>query len=168
MQKEMKRLGRPPIHPPGTIYHRLPLGIYYSQKASAKRRGIPFLLTFEEWWKVWQDSGHWLERGKGRGKYCMARYFDRGPYKVHNVRIIRFEDNVWEGQHGRLRPPMSEETKRKLSAAKMGKKMSPEARRKMSQSQLARYERLRNETWKGKPRSLQHVLKTRIAREHGR
>jgi hypothetical protein len=41
---------------------------------AAKGRRIPFLLTFHEWWTIWQESGHWGERGLNRHRYQMARF----------------------------------------------------------------------------------------------
>lgn len=64
---------------------------YSQHKHNAKRRGIPFLLTFEQWWEIW--APHWPDRGKGAGKLVMARYGDEGPYASWNVRIVTQEHN---------------------------------------------------------------------------
>lgn len=69
---------------------------YWTHKSSAKKRGIVWELTFCQWWKLWVDSGHWPERGVGRGKYVMARTADVGPYALGNVRIDTFESNLME------------------------------------------------------------------------
>lgn len=66
---------------------------YKSQRRNAERRSIPFNLTLPEWWKIWQDSGKWELRGRGKGKYCMARIGDTGGYEVGNVEIIPFVQN---------------------------------------------------------------------------
>ena len=66
---------------------------YHEHKNRTERRGIPFELTFKQWLKVWQDSGHMNERGSGQGHYVMARLFGRGSFKIGNVRIIHVEDN---------------------------------------------------------------------------
>jgi predicted DNA-binding transcriptional regulator AlpA len=60
----------------------------------AQKRDIPFQLSFEEWFQIWQDSGHWQERGCHKGQYVMHRFGDTGPYALGNVTIIRHEDNV--------------------------------------------------------------------------
>ena len=70
-----------------------PLRKFNAQRGSAKRRGIEFGLNFREWWDIWQDSGHWNERGRGGG-YVMARFGDSGPYVVGNVEIITANKNV--------------------------------------------------------------------------
>lgn len=73
---------------------------YAVQKGDAKRRRIPFLLTFPEWLKVWTDSGHLHESGSFAGQYCMARRGDQGAYEVGNVRICTVEENHGEMRHG--------------------------------------------------------------------
>jgi hypothetical protein len=67
---------------------------------NATKRGVEFLLTFDEWWQIWKDSGKWTERGAGTDKYCMSRYGDEGPYAVGNVFINRFADNTSQGVTG--------------------------------------------------------------------
>jgi hypothetical protein len=42
------------------------------QKRNAKKRGIPFLFTFQEWWAWWQIDNRWENRGMGRDKFVMA------------------------------------------------------------------------------------------------
>lgn len=69
---------------------------YAVQKGDAKRRGIPFLLTFEQWLKVWVDSGRYHESGSYSGQYCMARLGDVGPYALGNVRICTCNENASE------------------------------------------------------------------------
>lgn len=75
---------------------RGPIGAYARQKNSAAQRGIPFTLTLWQWWTIWQESGHWEQRGRGRGMYCMARIGDSGAYEVGNVRIVTNEENIAE------------------------------------------------------------------------
>jgi hypothetical protein len=83
---------------------------YKTQSYDAKDRGIEFLLSFEEWLNIWQDSGHLHERGKKKGQYVMARFGDKGPYAVGNVKIITFADNTREACLG---VPHSEEHRNK-------------------------------------------------------
>lgn len=63
---------------------------YSCNKLKAKSRGIDFLLTFNEWMKVWQDSGHWQEREK----YCMYRFNNIGAYEIGNVLIMTGKQNI--------------------------------------------------------------------------
>jgi hypothetical protein len=53
-------------------------------------------LTFEEWHKIWMDSGHWHERGRRRGQYVMSRIADLGHYELGNVLIQTTEQNMAE------------------------------------------------------------------------
>jgi hypothetical protein len=72
-------------------YKAKPLTKYKTQRSHAIRDGKKFELTFEDWWKIWQDSGHWEERG--RLGYQMCRYGDEGPYSVDNVYIAHHSQN---------------------------------------------------------------------------
>lgn len=65
---------------------------YVSQKINASKRGIGFEMTLPEWWAIWQASGKWAQRGRGKG-YCMARKGDEGPYAVGNVYICTIGQN---------------------------------------------------------------------------
>jgi hypothetical protein len=104
---------------------------FASQKADAKRRGIPFLLTFNEWLGIWKASGRLRQRGHGRGYYVMARYGDRGGYEVGNVRIILFEENARE-----YRPTLDAKTR--TGAAHAGTTVSAKTRKILSQKARAR------------------------------
>lgn len=115
---------------------------FHMQRVSARGRGIGFELTWDQWLNIWIVSGHLLERGKGAGKYCMARHGDVGPYAVGNVSIVTFEENlrdrVFSAEHRRKISEASkgrvcsEVTRRKLSAALKGKVKSAEHCRKLS------------------------------------
>lgn len=96
---------------------------------------IEFNLTFEEWLRIWVESGHLHERGCRKGQYVMSRKGDIGNYEVGNVEIKQQSDNIVEAQTGRKR---SEEANRKIVLAKTGKKHPPrsqEYREKMSIAQ---------------------------------
>jgi hypothetical protein len=104
---------------------------FREHRKHAAVRGIPFLINFQQWWLIWEQSGHWHERGRGRGKYVMARFADRGPYAVGNVKVILWEENVAEqeysperraaiAQYNRDRGPRSAATRAKISARLMG------------------------------------------------
>lgn len=66
----------------------------------AASRGIPFEMTFEEWWGIWEP--HYEQRGRGGEKLVMCRTGDKGPYAVGNVRIDTGKANVQEGARVRL------------------------------------------------------------------
>jgi hypothetical protein len=105
------------------------------QKRSAiKVRGISWELTFDEWIKVWIDSGHLHERGRKRGQYVMARFRDQGPYSASNVKIVTCSQNNSEQKPVWLGKALSEEHKKKLQKANLGHTNSPEARSKLSKA----------------------------------
>lgn len=93
-------------------------GKFMAHKENAARRGIEFSLTFDQWIKIWKDSGKFSERGRGAAKYCMSRYGDKGAYEVGNVFIQLGKVNVAEGNLGKA---MREDTRRMISEAHKGK-----------------------------------------------
>jgi hypothetical protein len=76
---------------------------YRGQKSNAKSRGIPFLLSFEEWIDIWKESGHWSERGPRKGQFVMGRLLDKGGYEKGNVVIITNHHNAREAIYRRAR-----------------------------------------------------------------
>jgi len=72
--------------------------LYARQRQSARTRGIEWSITFPEWMRVWQESGHFNERGRGPG-YCMTRIGDTGPYSVDNVEIKTTGENFSESYY---------------------------------------------------------------------
>ena len=77
------------------IYHRdyghSPYGKFIYARKNALIRNIEWKLTFDEWWKIWQDSGHWEERGADG--FVMCRKSDEGSYNIDNVYIAHHTVN---------------------------------------------------------------------------
>lgn len=94
------------------------LKVFKAQKSNAKTRGIPFLLTFEQWLSIWTESGKLDQRGRGSKKFCMCRHGDAGPYEVGNVFIGTGRENVRTGNLGK---EMTQEVRDKISKANIGK-----------------------------------------------
>jgi hypothetical protein len=69
---------------------------YIHQLKTAKNRGIAFTINLAQWHAVWQASGKWDERGRGKGKYCMSRIKDSGGYALGNVLIKTADANSLE------------------------------------------------------------------------
>jgi len=64
---------------------------FHKQKHHAKKRGIEFLFTFEEWMRWWgSDLGR---RGRGADDLCMGRYADEGSYERGNVYKVPMSEN---------------------------------------------------------------------------
>lgn len=91
------------------------------QRSRANQRGIPFLLTFEQWYEWWQSTGHWHERGNTKGKYVMSRYGDLGPYSLDNIFCQTTEDNTREGNVKLRGIVRSDETRQRMSESFKGK-----------------------------------------------
>jgi hypothetical protein len=70
--------------------------IYATAKSNAKARGVPFNLTIDEWYDWWIATGHWHERGCRKGQYVMARFSDKGPYALGNIKCILHSENASE------------------------------------------------------------------------
>ena|SRR5258708_26013420 len=97
---------------------RNPINVkFIDHRKAAKRRSIPFLLTFDQWWDIWNCSGHWDNRGKLRHQYCMARFGDQGAYEVGNIQIITVSQNCAERK-------TSDKQRAILSATHTGNKYS--------------------------------------------
>lgn len=112
---------------------------YTSHKSSAKFRGIDFKLTFEEWFDIWQKSGHYHERGIGKGSYVMSRIGDKGGYEVGNVFIQSNSDNVKQATHtGPKNLRHSAETKLLFSEQRKGKPKTAEWIEKIKLSNLGK------------------------------
>lgn len=71
---------------------------FKQQARQARQRGIDWQMTFGEWHQMWLDSGKLPLRGKGAGKFVMARRGDVGPYSAANCFICSFEQNVRDGR----------------------------------------------------------------------
>jgi hypothetical protein len=72
---------------------------YNVQKKRAQHRGIEFLLTLEQWCKWWGDD--FDNRGCTKGKLVMARYGDKGPYALGNIKKITCSENMREANEFR-------------------------------------------------------------------
>lgn len=59
-------------------------------KNNCKRDGISFEMKLYDWWRAWLASGHWEDRGVGRG-YTMSRLDKSGAICVGNIRIERHD-----------------------------------------------------------------------------
>ena len=63
-----------------------------TQKFCAKRRGIEFTLTLEQFIEFWGSNFHL--RGNKKANLCMGRYGDTGAYEVGNIyRCTNTENN---------------------------------------------------------------------------
>ena len=126
---------------------------YWEHRDHAKRRNVPFEISFEDWLKIWLDSGHWLERGPKGNQYCMSRFKDQGSYAVGNVFIqtnagnisdshkdidkakSRYEKNG-QAHKGLKKPKQSEESNKRRSESLKGTIFSEERRVNISKAKM--------------------------------
>jgi len=74
---------------------------FSTQKSRAKRRNILWDLSYKDWLSIWRLSGKFHLRGRGKGKYCMARFGDKGPYSKTNVFIHEYGANIGDGHRSK-------------------------------------------------------------------
>ena len=75
---------------------------FLGHRFGAKKRGLGFDFTYEQWVGWWEKhlGPDWFTlRGTGTGQYVMARFGDKGPYSVENVRCATGTQNRKEGLH---------------------------------------------------------------------
>lgn len=65
---------------------------FSGQKNNAKKRGIEFLFTLDEWIDWWGDD--FALRGRNPSDLCMARIGDQGAYEIGNVVKATCYDNT--------------------------------------------------------------------------
>jgi hypothetical protein len=99
----------------------------------AFRDGTPFKLAFDEWMKIWLDSGHLMNRGIQEGQYVMGRYGDKGAYELTNVSIITQAQNTSDGNRGSPRRG----PRLKQSIAMKDQKKSAEHKLRIGEAQKA-------------------------------
>jgi len=151
-QQELKEYSRQ--------WFKTPLGRYHQHKGKALYRGIEFLLTFDEWWDIWQASGKWEQRGRRRDQYVMARYKDTGAYEPSNVKICLVGENVGESNQGMDYPAerraavtkawwtnasKKKRTELSLALSRNNGSHRPEVRAKQSEAAKRRWARHRGE-----------------------
>lgn len=108
---------------------------YTRSKADAKRRGIAFLFTFEEWKQWWINTGKWDLRGRKAGCYQMCRNNDTGPYALGNVYCDTIEANSKLPHAGTTR---SAEWAQKIGDALRGKPKSSDHTKALAAARLGR------------------------------
>lgn len=76
----------------GKLYRK-----YLNKKVNAKKEGIAFDLTFDEFCGLVVDAGLTSSQlGFSGNNFVLARYHDRGGYTVHNCRFITQLENSHE------------------------------------------------------------------------
>lgn len=79
-----------------TPYQRRANVYFHDQWKMAKKRGIQWSLTFEEWLEWWEVNlgSDWMDkRGRGKDKFCMSRHGDKGAYSLDNIKCVTNSEN---------------------------------------------------------------------------
>lgn len=121
------------------------LGFKSNRLNYCKKKGqeFNFDLTFEQWLKVWVDSGKMDQRGRKAHEYCMSRKDRYKPYTYENMIIVVRRQLCAENTKGRFTGvPKSEKQKQKMREAKLGVKKSDEHKTAMSAAHTARAKKL--------------------------
>lgn len=85
-----------------------PFKYYFNiARQNAKRRCIPFNLTFEQWKAIWLESGHWEDKMEAESinenTWTMDRVDPNKGYEPGNVEIIELWRNVYKWmEHGKF------------------------------------------------------------------
>ena len=72
--------------------------------------------------QCWLDSGRLLNRGRGAGKYCLARLNDLGSYAPGNLEVLTWEENSRKATLGRSSAIKSRESPMRGRAHQDGRK----------------------------------------------
>jgi hypothetical protein len=64
---------------------------YASHRRGARKRGIPFQFTFEQWSEWWLTDNRWSRRGRKAGQLQMGRKSNSGPYSPDNIECVTKE-----------------------------------------------------------------------------
>lgn len=67
---------------------------YDRKRHNAKRRGIDFNLSFDEYSTLLSRAGITVDQiGQKHDQYCLGRFGDVGDYSLHNCRFITVAEN---------------------------------------------------------------------------
>lgn len=67
---------------------------WIQQKNQAQWREEGWTISYEDWKRLWDESGQWDNRGRARSCYCMTRRDITEPWSVDNVMIITREEHA--------------------------------------------------------------------------
>jgi|ERR1035437_7067111 hypothetical protein len=107
---------------------------YSEHRYNSGKRGIDFLLTFNEWRDIWIGSGHWLERGRKKDQYVMSRTGDSGLYAIGNVFIQTCGNNIRDALKDKPGHRCHHSTKEILRVLNTGRPQSKVTKNKRSRS----------------------------------
>lgn len=91
-----------------------PRYVYKNLRNTMRFMGVPWALSFGDWWQVWLDSGKWRWHGRGHG-YGLSRINCDLGFTKDNVHIIRGDQRARDSY---IRTPAAVRTeKRRVTIA---------------------------------------------------
>lgn len=91
----MSREALAAISPLRLSHVRHPVSLFGDLRSRIKKEGVKFDLKFVDWWRAWQESGHWHERG--RQGYQMTRWDRNQGWSRDNIRIVTVSERFSDG-----------------------------------------------------------------------
>lgn len=68
--------------------------VYYYWKSNCKRRGIPNIVTLEQFRKFCRDTGYIQKKGRKKRDLCIDRIRNDEGYHINNIRAITNIENL--------------------------------------------------------------------------
>lgn len=79
--------------------------VYSMKKSDAKRRGIDFNWTFEQFKQFCKDTGYMEKKGKGPDDYVIDRIRAWEGYQPDNVQLLTQKENSKKARYEPRQPP---------------------------------------------------------------
>jgi hypothetical protein len=98
---------------------------FFAQRSQARKRGVDWQLSFEQWFAWWGDD--YARRGRGSDDLCMSRPGDTGPYALDNIVKKTNKENIQESNCGKVA------WNRGMPGAMLGRTLTPEQRQRQSE-----------------------------------
>lgn len=67
---------------------------FVQQRNQARWRDEAWTISFEDWKRIWAESGQWANRGRERGCWCMSRRDWSLPWTTANAAVITREEHA--------------------------------------------------------------------------
>ena len=75
-------------------FHLTPIARYIQHRSNVKRDNLIWQISLWDWWNIWQTSGKYNIRGRGKEGYCMTRKNTKLGYTKDNVKITTVSENL--------------------------------------------------------------------------
>lgn len=79
--------------------------LFHCRKGNAKKRGIGWQITFEQFKKFIHETGYITKRGIKPGSMTIDRKRHKEPYHINNIQILRHDVNSTKGFYEKMGIP---------------------------------------------------------------